>query len=230
MKDLLSNISHDLKTPLSVIASNLYLLKNVTDEEHSLRYIDRAERQVWRLEKSILDVMVISRLDTINRPLDNHIDMVKVVQDCLAILSGKIEKNNLRVELNVAEGLPVIQGSEPDIIRVVENLLENAINYTAKDGEISIKLGYDRHCLSFAVRDSGIGIDPENVEKIFERFYRADRARSISTGGTGLGLSIVKKIVEMHGGAVTVDSQLNQGTTFTVQLPLNRTTAQHLHT
>lgn len=221
MRELLSNISHDLKTPLSIINANLYLLRKFTDNEQAMSYIERSERQVWRLERSILDVLIISRLDNVNYSRTDLIDVQDIVDECLVNLASKAEQKNLEIKAVVAEPLPQLLGIQTDIFRLVENLVENAINYTPDGSKIEISLAEDNNELLFIVRDFGIGICPEDLSHIFDRFYRADQARSISTGGTGLGLAIVKRIVELHDGEIAVESIINQGTTFTVRLPFN---------
>ncbi len=127
-------------------------------------------------------------------------------------------RKKLTLTLVLDDSVPALYGDREEIIRVLTNLIENAINYTSQ-GSVSIHTDSQNGQARITITDSGIGISPENRDRIFERFYRTDEARRVEVGGTGLGLAIVKKIVEMHDGTITVQSEHGQGSTFTVRLP-----------
>lgn len=219
MEQLISNISHDLKTPLSVIKTTLYLLERLDDPTRQKGKLQTIKEQAERLEKLIQDVLMVSRLDQLAGPIREPVDMAAVIQDVVANLRPRAEAKHQTLQINLSSQLPTVAGNKEDLWRMVANLLENAINYTPSGGQISVEGRFQASGVVTIVRDSGIGIAKDQLPHIFERFYRADTARSIINGGTGLGLSIVKLIAEQHYGNVKVESTVGEGTCFQVWLP-----------
>jgi len=219
LEELISDVSHDLKTPLSIIATSSYLLRKNLPDEQLDRYIERIDYQRERLEKLIDALLTMSRLNQVT-DLDfapTHIGTM--LRDIHQQKQLRLSEKNLSLELTIQEGLPVIAASESELYRVFENLIENAIHYTPQGGSLVVVAQKQANGVAVSIRDTGIGIDEKDLPHIFDRFYRADKARSAETGGTGLGLAIVKKIVELHDGTVQVQSQPNAGSTFTIYLP-----------
>ncbi len=219
MEQLISNISHDLKTPLSVIKTSLYLLERLDDPIRQKDKLQTIKEQAERLEKLIQDVLMVSRLDQMSQPIREPVDMARVIRSVEANLRSRAEAKHQLVQLNLAPSLPTVSGNEEDLWRLVANLVENAINYTPTGGQITIEVRYQATGIVTIIRDTGMGISKDQLPHIFERFYRADTARSIKNGGTGLGLSIVKLIAEQHGGHIKVDSEPGKGTCFQVWIP-----------
>jgi len=215
---LLGDVSHDIKTPLSIMRTSLYLTQRVTDLDKRQRHLDKLGRQVDIVETLIDDILAMSRLT--QRP-QLHLEAVNphdILADCLDDLAVKIEHKRHDVIIRRTADPVAITCDKQNIQRVFINLLENAVRYTPADGCITITTEADRETFRLTVADDGIGIDDDAQAHIFDQFYRAESARYIE-GGTGLGLSIVKRIVELHQGAITVESELNVGTSFTITLP-----------
>jgi PAS domain S-box-containing protein len=216
---LVSNISHDLKTPLSVIKTSLYLLERLNDPSRQRAKIQTIKEQTERLEKLIQDILTVSRLDQTETLIREPVDMTALIRKVEGGLRPRAEAKHQALNLDLTNSLPTIIGNEADLWRMVANLVENAINYTPAKGTITIESRSQASGVLILVRDTGIGIGKEHLPHVFERFYRADAARSLQNGGTGLGLSIVKMIAEQHEGYVKVESTLGVGTQFQVWLP-----------
>jgi two-component system, sensor histidine kinase and response regulator len=219
MGQLVSNISHDLKTPLSVIKTSLYLLEHLDDPNRQKAKIQTIKEQTERLERLIQDILTVSRLDQTSRPVREPVNMSALIMDIEANLRPRSDAKYQELVLSLSPTLPTVAGNEEDLWRMVANLVENAINYTPSNGKITIEARFQASGVVTVIRDTGMGISKDHLPHIFERFYRADSARSVQNGGTGLGLSIVKLIAEQHGGHVKVESTLGIGTQFQVWLP-----------
>lgn len=220
MEQMVSNLSHDLKTPLSVIKTSLYLLERLDDPIRQKDKIQNIKEQAERLEKLIQDVLRVSKLDQIVKAVRDPVNMDMILQSVETNLRPRAEAKHQNFKLDIAPDLPTILGNQEDLWRMVANLVENAINYTPSGGQITLEAHFQAHGILIFVRDNGMGISGDQLPHIFERFYRADSARSIKNGGTGLGLSIVKLIAEQHGGEVKVESQLGKGSCFQIWLPI----------
>jgi signal transduction histidine kinase len=219
-RDFVANASHELKTPVAAIQALAETIGSAASEDPGAvpRFVEQLERESKRLARVISDLLDLSRLEGATA------ERSEVRFDRLA--ADEAERYRRRadragVSLQVAADGPVsITGSARDLGLLVRNLVENAIQYTRRGGNVTVSVRLDdggRAMLE--VRDSGIGIPSKEQSRIFERFYRVDRARSRETGGTGLGLSIVRHVAENHGGTVAVDSEVGRGSTFTVRLP-----------
>lgn len=220
IRELITNISHDFKTPLTIISSSLFLIEKSPDTDRQLYHIHKATNQVWRLEGYVQDMLEILHLEDRKIALQEQIDLNEMIRIVCEEFSGEIEKKNLYMTLNLDDTLSKLQSHRSNIFRMTQNLINNAIAYTLDDGEIHITTYERANNLYFVIKDTGIGMTEEESKLIFDRFYRVDKARSLATGGTGLGLSIVKRIIDINKGSISVDSKLNEGTTFTVILPI----------
>ncbi len=220
MEQLVSNLSHDLKTPLSIIKTSLYLIEKIDDPIRQKLKLASIKDQTERLEKLIQDVLMVSRLSQTAQPHHEAVDMGSLIRNVENNLRPRAEAKQQTLNLDLAPTLPPVSGSSEDLWRMIANLVENAINYTPPAGTISIEVKAQAAGVVTTIRDTGIGISKDQLERIFERFYRADDARNMQHGGTGLGLSIVKMITEKHGGHIKVNSEPGSGTHFQVWLPV----------
>jgi len=218
-QDFVANVSHELRTPLTIIRSMAETL--VDDEpaisERSTKYLNKIISEVDRLSMISQDLLILSAAES-NPVRKQTCDIADVFRGAVQQLQSKAAEK----ELLLAYDGPVqviVEANTSQMTQVALNLVDNALKYTTA-GEIHIDLEQSDSMVRITVTDTGIGIPSDQISRIFERFYRVDRARSRATGGTGLGLSIVKHIVEAHGGTVSVDSALNHGSTFTIILPV----------
>ena len=221
-RDFVANVSHELRTPLSIFHGNLETLLEAGDlDEDETRHIyEVMKRHSDRLNLLVNDLLSLARLES--KEANLQLSEIKlrdflegVTRDWAKRLAGK----NLRLELKVPDNFPTLRVDERRLEEVVHNLLDNAVKYSHQNGRILIQAGAPDQEVVLSVRDEGVGIAANDLPRIFERFYRADRARSRELGGTGLGLSIVKHIAQLHGGRVEAESTLGQGTTIRVILP-----------
>lgn len=222
-QEFVSNVSHELKTPLTsvkVLADSLIMQENVEPELYKEFLVDIAE-EIERENKIINDLLSLVKLD--KTASDMNIASIKIndlLEQVLKRLKPIAQKRN--IELVFESFRPVIaEVDEVKLSLAISNLIENAIKYNVEDGWVRVSLNADHKYFYVKVSDSGIGIPEESQDFIFERFYRVDKARSRGTGGTGLGLAITKNAIHMHKGAIKVYSKENEGTTFTVRVPLN---------
>ncbi len=216
--DFVSNASHELRTPMAAIRSMSETLLDMPELETKRRedYLKRIILEVDRLTNLSDDLLVLSEAES-KKPGLEPIEFAATVRYAVQELENQAKDKGIRVNLNLPETVPVL-GDDEQLVQVVLNLVSNAIRYSI-DGEIRVNLHQRGSEAVLEVADTGIGIASEHLPRIFERFYRIDRARSRETGGTGLGLSIVRHIVESHGGRIEVESELNVGSTFRVFLP-----------
>jgi two-component system phosphate regulon sensor histidine kinase PhoR len=220
--DFVSNVSHELRTPLASIAAAVETLQDDAarlDPVEGPRFVQMIQRNLRRLEALLDDILALSRLESRPETLPRApLDLAGVVRTAADELVERARQAGVGLSVR-AEHCPVV-GDAPTLRRVVDNLLVNAITYTPRGGQIEVVLEPRNGCAELGVKDTGIGIPEEDLDRIFERFYRVDKARSRSAGGTGLGLAIVKHAVGLHGGTVEVKSKLASGSTFTVRIPL----------
>jgi two-component system phosphate regulon sensor histidine kinase PhoR len=221
-RDFVANVSHELRTPLSIFHGNLETLLEPSDlDEDETRHIYQVmKRHSDRLNLLVNDLLSLAQLES--KEANLQLAEIKlrdflegVTRDWAKRLAGK----NLRLELEVPDNFPTVRADERRLEEVVHNLLDNAVKYSHQNGRILIQAGAPDQGVVLSVRDEGIGIAANDLPRIFERFYRADRARSRELGGTGLGLSIVKHIAQLHGGRVEAESVVGEGTTIRVILP-----------
>lgn len=218
-KDFVANVSHELRTPMTIIRgyAETLLDEEPPPESSATRMLPRIIAEVDRLTSVTQDLLLLSVSES-SPVVKEPCDLAEIVRGVTAQLEPKAQDKELVLTYAGPDSLPV-RANAGQIGQVVINLVDNALNYTAYGG-VDVSLQQAGEKATLAVRDTGIGIDAEHVERVFERFYRVDRGRSRATGGTGLGLSIVRHIVEAHGGTVRLESAPNRGSTFTVTLPV----------
>ncbi len=218
-RDFVANASHELKTPVASILALSETLRQAAgdDPEAVARFLSRLEHEAARLAHLVGDLLELSRLEG-GTPEPEEVRLDRVVTAEAERLRPRAEGAGLRLTVDAA--VPVmVWGTEADLELLVHNLLDNAVRYTPDGGEVRVSLGQADGSAELVVDDTGIGIPSRDLDRIFERFYRVDAARSRETGGTGLGLSIVRHVAEAHGGAIRVRSVLGAGSTFLVRLP-----------
>jgi len=221
-RDFVANVSHELRTPLSIFHGNLETLLEAGDlDENETRHIyEVMKRHSDRLNLLVNDLLSLARLES----NEANLQLAEIrLRDFLEGITHDWEKRlagkNLRLELQVPDDFPMVHADERRLEEVVHNLLDNAVKYSHQNGRVLIQAGAPDQEVVLCVRDEGVGIAANDLPRIFERFYRADRARSRELGGTGLGLSIVKHIAQLHGGRVEAESVVGEGTTIRVILP-----------
>jgi two-component system, OmpR family, sensor histidine kinase SenX3 len=229
-RDFVANVSHELKTPVGALQLLAEALGEAMEDDGgdpvaARRFAERIRHESNRLGRLVSELLELSRLqggDPIPDPEPVNVD--RVVAEVIDRSRTTASAKGIEVDWVGMRGLTIF-GSESQMVTAVANLLENAIAYSpdrpagSKPADVSVTVRVDGDEVSIAVADEGIGIEPKDLDRIFERFYRADRARSRATGGTGLGLAIVKHIATNHGGRVEVASVAGVGSTFTLRLP-----------
>ncbi len=218
-KDFIVNASHELRTPLAAILGATETLEDGPGKINAFS-LEILKRHAERLRAIVEDLLKLAEIEEKGYRLEREdIDPRELAWNVLQILATRLKEKGLEAKIVASEGLPHLKADPFLLEQMLMNLVDNAIKYTEK-GEIAISLAADARDIILAVRDSGAGIPAEHLPRIFERFYVVDKSRSRKVGGTGLGLSIVKHIVQLHGGSISVASEVGQGTTFTVRLPL----------
>ena len=221
-QDFVANVSHELRTPLTAIRGYVEAL---LDEDRGSapqtgKFLRIIERHTQRMEKIVSDLLLLSEMESPDRMLNRTpLHLEALISSAVEALRPLAESKKQILQIEIPAQLPSISGDSQKIHQVVVNLLSNAISYTQEGGHIAVGVQPAEGGVKVSVTDNGIGIPPEYLSRIFERFYRVDKSRSREEGGTGLGLSIVKHIVEVHGGWVNVESKPGQGSRFTFFLP-----------
>ncbi len=220
-KELVADVSHELKTPItSIMGYADTLLGGEYDKETQDKFLNVIATEARRMAKLVTDLLTLSRYDNNKKSTQKEKfdlgDLVKKCQDKLAI---EIKKKNHTVNCFVTADVPPVYADKYDIERVVLNILTNSIKYTKEGGEIKIYVGFVYNDAYIKIFDNGIGIPEEDLSRIFERFYRVDKARTREMGGTGLGLSIAKEILDKNGGSIDIKSVVGQGTEVVVKIP-----------
>jgi two-component system sensor histidine kinase SenX3 len=218
-RDFVANASHELKTPVaSMLALSETLATATNDPDALTNFLGRLQQEATRLANLVRDLLALSRLE--GGPLERlPVRLDVVVSGEADRLRPRADELGVRVVLDPPDEV-VVAGAESDLALLVHNLLDNAIRYTPSGGQVHVSLAPQNSSAVLRVDDTGIGIPSRDLDRIFERFYRVDEARSRETGGTGLGLSIVRHVAESHGGTAGVRSVLGAGSTFTVEIPL----------
>src|SRR2546426_3470717 len=221
-QEFVANVSHELRTPFSMIKGYVEtLLQGAKDDPAvATRFLQTIEKHADRLTYLIEDLLTISRLESGQVVMNiQKVELRRVANDVLNDLKSRADAKKVVLENQVPAEVRV-RADADRIQQVLFNLVDNAIKYGGSEGHVWIgALAVDDQMIEVSVRDNGPGIPPDAIERVFERFYRVDKARSREQGGTGLGLSIVKHIVQSHGGEVSVKSVVGQGTTFLFTLP-----------
>ncbi|MGW6198090.1 sensor histidine kinase [Kribbella sp. NPDC055110] len=220
-RDFTVNISHELKTPVGALILLADAVSEASDDPEAVqRFSDRMRIEASRLSQLVKEIIELSRLQG-DDPLENPgpVDINAVIETAVDRCRIDAEDRDIKIVVKTEPALEVM-GSEDQLAMAIGNLVENAINYSPDGTRVAVAAHPIGDLVEVTVSDQGVGIPSSDLERVFERFYRVDRARSRETGGTGLGLSIVKHIASIHGGDVRVWSVEGQGSTFTVRLPL----------
>ena len=220
-RDFVANTSHELKTPVAAIQAGAETLRDAVrdDPRAARRFAEQLHRDALRLSRTVADLLDLSRLET-ERPRVAPVRLDRLIAREAERFREQAGRAGVTIEIHAD---PVrVQGSAEDLALLVRNLLDNAVRYSPDGGRVEVDVwSVDGEAL-LSVRDTGIGIPSRELPRIFERFYRVDRARSRETGGTGLGLSIAKHVAEQHGGRIEVESELGRGSEFRVRLPATK--------
>jgi len=222
-RDFVANVSHEFKTPLTAIQgfAETLLAGAMDDPQNRLRFLQIILDHSRRLARLTDDLLELSRMDADRVDLEvDRLSVSQFVQSCIETTQRSAAEKNLRVSVNLKTSLPDIAADRRRLAEVLQNLLDNAVQYTPSGGRITVSASSDGDEVEFTVSDTGIGIPKVDQPRIFERFYRVDVARSREVGGTGLGLSIAKHLVEAHGGRIWVESEVGQGSQFHFTVPV----------
>jgi two-component system phosphate regulon sensor histidine kinase PhoR len=221
-RDFVDNVSHELRTPLSILRG--YIETMLDDPKmprgETARILEVMDQHSKRLGLLANDLLTLAQLESgSSTPQLSEIDLLRFLSDLIRDWKKKLSAKGLKVVVDVSDDCSAIHADEARLREVFDNLLDNAVKYSGKSGEIRLNATRRGGEIALSVSDDGIGIKQEDLPRIFERFYRADKARSRELGGTGLGLSIVKHIAQLHGGRVEAESEQGRGTTIHVILP-----------
>jgi len=220
-RDFIASISHDLRTPLTNMRAITDTLKGgaIDDEKVARDFLNRIDAEVERMTQIVLELLQMSRIEAGSLRLKlEAVDLSVIVRDITERLKLLADRQKLTIAVDTNENLPLVRADGEQVQQVLVNLLHNAIKFTPAGGSVTISTSSDAESVTVGVSDTGIGISREDLPHIFERFYKADKARA--GGGTGLGLAIAREIIELHGGRIWVESKEGKGSTFSFSLPL----------
>lgn len=221
--EFVANVSHELKTPITAIKgfAETLIAGAVDDAETSRSFLQIIFDESDRLNRLIGDILELSKIESRRVPLYfSPVNMDIFMDKTLKLLEAEASRKVIELKMDLEAGL-YMEADEDRLRQIVMNLLSNGINYTPEGGRVTVKMeGINEDHIRIRISDTGIGIPKKDLPRIFERFYRVDKARSRSSGGTGLGLSIVKHLIELHKGTISVTSEVGRGTTFIIELPV----------
>lgn len=229
-RDFISNISHELRTPLASLQAVVETLQDgaIEDEEYAYRFLDRAMLELDTLTQMVEELLELSRIESGEVPLRMApTEICDLLSNPIERLRPQAERNDVTIAMELADDLPLIWADSERMQRVVANLVHNAIKFTPEGGSIRIKVDltdpeYTDPEIVISVKDTGDGIAAVDLPRVFERFFKSDRARTRGQGGTGLGLAIAKHLVEAHGGRIWVKSKVGKGSTFFFTLAVSQ--------
>jgi len=216
-----ANVSHELKTPLTSIKGFAETLKYVEDSDTRDKFLDIINDEAERLTRLINDILILSHIEQHREGKLEEFNINEVIEEVYNLMKNIAESKGVNIKI-VGENLPTIVGDRDRFKQMIINLVDNGIKYSEKNDKVFIGTELKNNNYIIWVEDTGVGMSKEHLNRIFERFYRIDKARSRSQGGTGLGLAIVKHIVLSFNGNIEVESQLGVGTKFTIYIPLKR--------
>ncbi len=217
--DFVANVSHELKTPVGAISVLAEILEDESEDETVKTLVRRMVMESHRMARTIDDLLELSRIELGGEVTFSPIELNSVIAEALERSRPLALKNRVSLRFESSGNDCTIDGDRFQILSAVGNLIDNAVKYSDDDSEVTISLLPSDDSVTINVVDHGVGIPVASIDRIFERFYRVDRARSRDTGGTGLGLSIVRHVVTNHGGEVNVKSREGEGSTFSLSLP-----------
>ena len=213
-----ADVSHELRSPLTAVRGNLDLLRRgaAADSDARDTGLEAIDSEVRRMSRMVADLLLLAQADAGVPIAKESVEVDTLMLDVYR--QARMSADGVKVSLG-AEDQAIILGDRDRLKQALLNLVGNAIKYTPSGGEVKLSLQKDEEWVRIAVRDTGIGIAPENIPHLFDRFYRVDKARARDAGGAGLGLAIAKSVVDAHSGKITVESQVGKGSTFTIWLP-----------
>ncbi|MEM1448271.1 MAG: ATP-binding protein [Planctomycetota bacterium] len=220
-RDFVANVSHELKTPLTSIRGYVEALLDgaLEDDDNNVRFLEKVENNVLRLNHLVTDLLSLARIESQSGYLPLHpFDLRGLVEEAVRRHEPTADGRDQHLVLEAGEGAIQVLGDREALTQIIDNLVDNALKYTPDNGEVAVGIRRDGDSAVLEVRDNGIGIPTEDQARVFERFYRVDKARSRAVGGTGLGLSIVKHLVQSLHGTIELESEPGVGSTFRVQL------------
>src|SRR5262245_36132293 len=221
-QDFVANVSHELKTPLAAIQATVETLLDgaMQDTDHNVRFLEQVRDNADRLHRLVQDLLSLGRIESSQAPLElEAIDVQSAVEACIGRHLDRAKAKDLQVVSHPPSHAVIALVDEEALAVILDNLFDNAIKYTPGGGTITLRCFAEDRQAFVQVMDTGVGIPDKDLPRIFERFYRVDKARSRELGGTGLGLSIVKHLVHSLGASITVTSQVGQGSVFTIRIP-----------
>jgi len=220
-KEFVADVSHELKTPItSILGYTETLLEGNYDKETQVKFLNVIESESHRMAKLVSDLLTLSRYDNNkNKTEITDIDLGDLTKKCLEKLKVEIEKKQHKIECFVTAEVPLVKVDKYGIERVILNILTNAIKYTPENGNIKIYVGFVYNDAYIKVIDNGIGIPEKDLPRVFERFYRVEKARAREMGGTGLGLAIAKEIIDQNNGSINIKSVQGKGTEVVIRIP-----------
>lgn len=221
-RDFVANVSHELRTPLTTIKSYVETLLDgaISDQELALRFLGVVNEESDRMARLVSDLLTLSTLDNLKVRQKHAVYLDELALEVANRLAVAAQQKDLHLEISLPEEVPPVLANNDEIEQVLVNIVSNAIKFTPSGGDVLLTVYADEQNVTTLVRDTGIGIPAEDLPRIFERFYRVDKARSRQMGGTGLGLAIAHQIIESHGGRIWAESELGQGTVIGFSLPI----------
>lgn len=223
-KEFVADVSHELKTPItSIMGYADTLLESEYDKEMQAKFLGVISSEARRMARLVTDLLVLSRYD--NKKITKEeveFDLGDLTKKCIERLKFEIEKKNHHVECFVTANVPPVKADKYGIERVILNIITNAIKYTPENGIIKVYVGFVYNDAYIKIIDNGIGIPEQDLSRIFERFYRVDKARTREMGGTGLGLSIAKEILDQNNGSIDIKSEVGKGTEIVIRVPTKK--------
>lgn len=222
-KEFIADVSHELKTPIFAAQGFVHTLLDgaVQDKAVRSKFLKKAARSLDGLDVLVQDLVTLSQMEIGELRMHREFfDIGELAEEAIEQFENRAEKKSVKLQLSTSDPGEILAFADPNrIFQVLSNLISNAINYTNEGGEVTISIETKDDQATVKIIDSGIGIPNEDLSKIFTRFYRVDKSRSRQQGGTGLGLAIVKHIIELHKSTITVESELEKGSTFSFILP-----------
>ena len=220
-KQFIADASHELKTPLAIIKTNTSLVLSHPEDtiKNQTKWINYINSQADRMSELISEMLSLAKMDVAENKLTLvPINMSKIIESMILMFDAVIYENNINLETNISKDLH-INGDKESLKKLFSIIMDNAIKYTDKNGSITVSLFSDKNKVKMIIRNTGEGIAPEDLERVFERFYRVDKSRDRETGGYGLGLSIASSIVKEHKGKIYARSKVGSFTSFIVEIP-----------
>jgi two-component system phosphate regulon sensor histidine kinase PhoR len=224
-REFIADISHELKTPIFATQGYIHTLLDgaIDDKQVRMKFLKRAAKSLDSLDVLVQDLLTLNQMESgVIKFTFASFDLRELLQEVADQLEHKANKRDVTIKLDIPDKSYITHADRRMIFRVCQNLIFNAINYNHQGGEVKISLKTHKNTIQVDIKDNGQGIPPEDLKRVFERFYRVEKSRSKEKGGTGLGLAIVKHILEGHQSKITVSSTVGKGSTFSFSLPLEK--------